>query len=111
MLIGERFRKVLNRAVFHMKSLPRNFKMTSLYFMSYQIWHKDTGKVAVPKTLRVPHGAQYFSQYAGEQREATSYPGPNHFCLLTHLKYYDPKSLRIDEFVTYRNMGSEGLRI
>lgn len=28
MLIGERFRKVLNRAVFYKKSLPRNYKMT-----------------------------------------------------------------------------------
>lgn len=28
MLIDKRFRKVLNRAVFHIKSLPRNYKMT-----------------------------------------------------------------------------------
>lgn len=109
MLIGKRFRKVLNRAVFHIKSLPRNYKITIL--VSYQIWHKHTGKVAVPETPKMPHGAQYFSQYAGEQREATSYPGSNHFYLLTHLKYCDPKSLRIDEFATYTNMDSEELRI
>lgn len=79
--------------------------------VSYQIRHKHTGKEAVPETPRMPHGAQYFSQYAGEQSEATSYPGSNYFCLLTHLKYCDPKSLRTDESATYGNMDSEKLRI